>query len=200
MRWDNLFYDLEAQLAVELTAEEHDLGIEEERLRLARLTIRDRLFSLHKSAVGPADRTIGLQMIDGTRFAVAPSSFGRDWFSGELVHEGGSRPPCIVSLDAIAALVLRRDQTQLSLNATATATDPAALAARLGLTVVLRDLCRRRHPVGLFVRGAQLFGTIDRVGRDNFDLAVHEPGEPRRQSAVTELRVVALSQLMLVRL
>jgi hypothetical protein len=96
--------------------------------------------------------------------------------------------------------VLRRDQTQLSLNETAAATDPAALAARLGLTVVLRDLCRRRHPVGLFVRGAQLFGTIDRVGRDNFDLAVHEPGEPRRQSAVTELRVVALSQLMLVRL
>ena len=53
MRWDNLFDDLESQLEQELTAEEVDLQAEEERLRLARLGIRDRLRSLAHASFGP---------------------------------------------------------------------------------------------------------------------------------------------------
>ncbi len=43
MRWDNLFDDLESQLEQELGAEDVDLLAEEERLRLGRLALRDRL-------------------------------------------------------------------------------------------------------------------------------------------------------------
>lgn len=49
MRWDDLFDDLESQLEREMTAEELDLEAEEERLRLGRLSVRDRLVALHES-------------------------------------------------------------------------------------------------------------------------------------------------------
>jgi len=52
MRWDSLFDDLESQLEQELGAEEGDLLAEEERLRLGRLTLRDRLVAM----TGPGGR------------------------------------------------------------------------------------------------------------------------------------------------
>ena len=42
-------------------------------------------------------------------------------------------------------------------------------------------------------------GTIDRVGRDHLDLAEHEPGVPRRDAAVTRIRIVPLTEVLLVR-
>ena len=46
----------------------------------------------------------------------------------------------------------------------------------------------------------EVHGTIDRVGRDHVDLAVHDRGEPRREGAVREVRIVPLAALLLVRL
>ena len=46
MRWDNLFDDLESQLEQGLTAEEVDLRAEEERLRLGRLGLRERIAAI----------------------------------------------------------------------------------------------------------------------------------------------------------
>ena len=46
MRWDNLFDDLEAQLEYEADAERDELLAEDERLRLGRLSLRDRLSSI----------------------------------------------------------------------------------------------------------------------------------------------------------
>ena len=59
---------------------------------------------------------------------------------------------------------------------------------------VLRDLVRRR--VGVVVRlssGRALTGTIDRAGADHFDLALHEPGTPRRADAIAGHRIVLLA-------
>jgi hypothetical protein len=197
MRWDNLFDDLESQLEQELSAEEVDLRAEEERLRLARLGIRDRLLAIDKGM-------LKLVLADGSRIAVAPSTFGRDWCAGELIEESGRRPHCVVPLDAIAAILLGKDQVTDSLGVADKAEAPDSLSARLGLPFVLRDLCRRRQPLELLVddRGTtsgRMHGTIDRVGRDHLDLAVHEAGRPRRESEVTEYRIVRLSQLLLVR-
>lgn len=199
MRWDNLFDDLESQLEQELSAEEIDLRAEEERLRLARLGIRDRLRAV-RAAYAPADGGI-LRLIlgDGTRATVAPATFGRDWLAGELVEESGRRPQCIVPLDGIEGVVLQRAQVGPSLEALAEES-AGALSARLGLQFVLRDLCRRRAPIDLRLRTGRLHGTIDRVGRDHLDLAVHETGQPRRDAGVSEYRIVRLAEVVLVRL
>lgn len=199
MRWDNLFDDLESQLEQELTAEEVDLQAEEERLRLARLGLRDRLRSLH-AAAGASERMLRLSLADGSRITVDPATFGRDWFAGELVEESGRRPQCIVSLDAIEGVVLTGRQVVQSLDHSAGEESAGALSARLGLQFVLRDLCRRRQAVDLWLRHGRMHGTIDRVGRDHIDLAVHEAGHPRRESEVSEYRIVRLVQLVLVRI
>ena len=198
MRWDNLFDDLESQLEQELTAEEVDLQAEEERLRVARLGIRDRLRSL---AVAPAtnDRLLRLLLADASRVIVAPATFGRDWLAGELLEESGRRPQCILPFDAIVSVTLTTQQVLLSLDSNGSEESDGALSARLGLQFVLRDFCRRRQAVDLWLRDGRMHGTIDRVGRDHFDLAVHESGHPRRESEVVEYRILRLSQLILVR-
>ena len=199
MRWDNLFDDLESQLEQELTAEEVDLQAEEERLRLARLGIRDRLRSLHAAADSDI-RMLRLGLADGSRVSVGPATFGRDWLAGELIEESGRRPQCVVSLEAITGIVLSRAQVIQSLDSSGGGESPGALSARLGFPFVLRDLCRRRQAVDLWLRDGRLHGTIDRVGRDHLDLAVHEAGHPRRDSEVSEYRIIRLGQLMLVRI
>ena len=199
MRWDNLFDDLESQLEQELTAEEVDLQAEEERLRLARLGIRDRLRAL-STAPQTDDRILRLLLADTSRVTVAPATFGRDWLAGELLEESGRRPQCVVSLDAIDAVTLTRSQVAQSLDGSGAEESAGALSARLGLQFVLRDLCRRRQAVDLWLREGRIHGTIDRVGRDHIDVAVHEAGTPRRESAVGEYRIVRLGQIVLVRL
>ena len=198
MRWDNLFDDLETQLENELTAEEVDLRAEEERLRLARLGVRERLLAVQASS--DAGRMLRLLLRDGTRIAAIPTTFGRDWFAGELCEEGSRSPGCIVPIDAIAGVVLSRAQVAASLVPLQQTPAARALAERLGLPFVLRDLCRRRQPVELRLMGESIYGTLDRVGRDHCDIAVHEPGGVRRESAVTEYRLVRLDQVLLVRL
>jgi hypothetical protein len=199
MRWDNLFDDLESQLEQELTAEEVDLQAEEERLRLARLGIRDRLRSLAAGA-STEHRTLRLLLADDSRVTVEPATFGRDWFAGELLEESGRRPQCVVALDAIDGVSLSREQVMLSLGGSESDEAPSALSARLGLPFVLRDLCRRRQPLELRLRSGRMHGTLDRVGRDHVDIAIHEPGSPRRESAVSDYRIVRLGQIVLVRL
>lgn len=200
MRWDNLFDDLESQLAQELTAEEADLQAEEERFRLARLGIRDRLRAL---AVAPLteDRVLRLDLADGSRVTIAPATFGRDWLAGELLQESRRRPQCVIPLDAIDGVLLSRDQVVLGLDGSVGDEPPSALSARLGLPFVLRDLCRRRQAVELRLREGRMHGTIDRVGRDHLDLAAHEPGAGRRDAAaVADYRIVRLAQIVLVRI
>ena len=41
-------------------------------------------------------------------------------------------------------------------------------------------------------------GTIDRVARDHVDLALHEPGSPRREREVQGYRIVPLDRVLLV--
>jgi len=198
MRWDDLFNDLEGQLERDLTAEEADLRAEEERLRLARLGIRDRLMSVH-AAAGAIDTTVHLVLKDSSLVAVTPSTFGRDWFTGELEHSDSRSFPCVVPLSGIATVVFSREQVHRSLAAVEGDAE-RSLSARLGLGFVLRDLCRRRTPVELRLSSGTVSGTLDRVGRDHCDLAVHDAGGIRRESLVTEFRLVPFNEVLLVRL
>ena len=198
MRWDNLFDDLEGQLEHERTAEDLDLHAEEERLRLGRLSVRDRVVGIQQANARHSHASLHLQLIDGTAITVRPTTIGRDWFSAELL--GLATPPVqgIVPLAAIDALILSADQISPSLSPSRPEETERSLSTRLTLSFVLRDLCRRRKFVEVRLLNATLFGTIDRVGRDHLDLAVHEPGSARRSSEVSQYRVIPFDRILLV--
>ncbi len=187
MRWQNLFTDLESQLERELDAEAIDVEGEEERLRLGELTIRDRLAAL--VAAGPSLGPVHLTLAGGDRISVVAHTVGADW----MVGVERSRH-AVVPFAALSGITLTTQQVAASVARVGT-----RAGGRVGFGVVLRDLCRRRRPVDVTMREAALHGTIDRVGADHFDLALHEPGVARRDRAVTEYRVVARAEVVLVR-
>ena len=202
MRWDKLFDDLESQLEHGLSAEELDLEAEEERLRLGRLAIRDRLVAVHESEPAGSVYVIEVCLAAGIRLRLHPVTFGRDWFSADLMRDAGlpSHDQCIVPIAAIEGVVLSGAQLAASLAPEAAADGHPSLSSRLGLPFVLRDLCRRRRPLDLVLSSGELHGTLDRVGRDHVDLAIHERGMARRQAAVREVRLVPLAAVLYVRL
>ncbi|KQV05989.1 hypothetical protein [Leifsonia sp. Root112D2] len=200
MRWDNLFDDLESQLEQELGAEEVDLRAEEERLRLGRISLRERISALTRGLPPGSYGGISVQLVTGLIVNVRPGTFGKDWFAADLIEESRRDSQCVLPLGAIAAVLLTPAQARQSLEPETRQTSAPQLVDRIGIAFVLRDLCRRRAGVEVHTRAGILHGTIDRVGRDHLDLAVHESGVARRASAVAQLRVIPLEQLCLVRL
>jgi hypothetical protein len=194
MRWDHLFDDLAGQLEHELSAEEADLHKEEERLRLGRLGVRERIVALKRTR----DRSlsdVGVVLKNGLRIRLNPITVGRDWMAGDL--DGSRDAQAVVPFDAIQSIELRDDQVEPSLAADEPQPD---LSSRLGLPFLLRDLCRRRVAVRIDTLGVSVTGTIDRVGRDHVDLAEHDLDTPRRRDAVRGVRLVRLDQVVVVRL
>ncbi|WP_448003898.1 hypothetical protein [Agromyces bauzanensis] len=195
MRWDLLFDDLESQLDQEQRDEERALAIEEERLRLGRLALRDRLAAMARAAADEPAATVRVELRGGRMLELRPRSFGRDWMSATLHGVGRGRSQCVVPLAAVAAVIPTPTQLETSLEPAA---EPSRLAERIGLTFVLRDLCRRRTPVHVTTDDGRVHGTLDRVARDHVDLALHEPGVPRRERDVQGYRIVPLERVLLV--
>ncbi|MCC6375517.1 MAG: hypothetical protein IT191_00695 [Microbacteriaceae bacterium] len=197
MRWENLFDDLESQLEVELGSDEIDMQAEEERLRLGRLTIRDRLKELAASSPN-APRFCRLELADGVRVRVCLEAIGKDWLSGEVQIESGSSRTWLIPLEGIATVVVDR---ALEVTTKDQFKEPVReLSDRLGFGFALRDLSRRRVDLDLVTRLGNSHGTIDRVGRDHIDFAVHEKGTPRRENSVSEFRLVPFTQILAVKL
>ena len=200
MRWDKLFEDLESQLEQELTAEELDLEAEEERLRLARLSVRDRLASLSDGRTDRVADHFGVTLSSGLRLTLRIVSCGRDWFSADVIDDSPRSIQCIVPIASLAGVSLTRAQVAASLTAPPAAPATTPLSSRLSLAFVLRDLCRRRRAVNLVLTTGEVHGTLDRVGRDHVDVALHEAGQTRRESEVRELRVVPFAAVLMIRL
>ncbi|MBX9717760.1 MAG: hypothetical protein K2X36_02830 [Microbacteriaceae bacterium] len=194
MRWDHLFDDLAGQLEHELQSEEADLRHEEERLRLGRLPMRDRLVALRASSdVGSARIRCRLRSGEVLRLGIV--TVGRDWMAGD-VGETPGRDQAIVPFSAVEALMLDPAQATISLEPLR---ERSELAARLGIAFLLRDLCRRRATVMVRTLTGDATGTIDRVGRDHLDLAEHDRDRLRRAPEVQQVRVIPLDQVLLVR-
>lgn len=172
MRWDDLFLDLEAQLAAAETADLAADADQRLRLEVGRTTVVGRLRAAvgHDIALG-----VGGQVIHGRIDGVGP-----DWL---LL---GGPPETLLPLAAVGWFQ--------GLGRASDVGDPGRVWSRLGLRSALRGLARDRAEVQVHhTAGAPVTGTIDRVGDDHFDLAVHPPGEPRRASAVTAVRTVSLA-------
>jgi hypothetical protein len=192
VRWDELFADLEGRLEHELDVERQELAAEEERLRLGRIGLRDRIMAMARGGA-----PVGLVLADGEALALRVESAGRDWIAGEVTI-GTARHAMVVPVAAIAGVAPERDQLELGLRPPPSETLPD-LSGRLGLAFVLRDLCRRRAGVELRTRAGSVTGTIDRVARDHLDLAEHEQGEPRRDRVVRRIRLVPFDAIVRVR-
>lgn len=193
MRWDLLFDDLESQLDREQRHEERALALESERLRFARLGLRDRLMAM--AAADEDGAGVRVELVGGRTVHLRPATIGRDWVSGALVARGDAAQ-CVVPTAALAAISAGRRQVDESL---APMPIPSArVAERIGLAFVLRDLSRRRLAVDVESREGRHHGTIDRVGLDHLDLALHEPGVPRRERDVRGYRLVPFERIVLI--
>lgn len=188
VRFDDLFDDLESQLEAEQGAERRDLEAEEERFRVGRLELRDR--------IAAAPRALDLALRAGGRLRLRRMALGRDWLNGEVLEGAPAGTGAVVPLHAIAGIELDGDAVRGSVRPQPPQAD---LAQRLSFAFALRDLARRRAPV-ILEGGHPLSGTIDRVGRDHLDLALHEPGSSPRHGTVRSWRVVPFAAFDWVRL
>ncbi len=183
MRWDRFFEDLQDQFDAEWEAERAILDTEGERLRLAKVGLRERLVELGRG--DPATRAeVSFELRDDSTVTGRVSAIGADWVGVESAGRTG-----IIPVGSIAAIGL--DHADMLRSARPGPDGHASLTERMTLGFVLRDLVRRRVPVTvLTAHGRALTGTIDRAGADHLDLALHEPGSARRAEAVRGHRLV----------
>ena len=198
MRWDRLFADLEARFdeigAAEAAAELAD----RQRVAIGAVRATQRL-------AGSVDQPIRVRLAGGASIGGVLRTVGPDWL---LLVEGRARE-CIVALSAVTAIE--------GLTA-ATAPEMTGLGLRLDLRRALRGLARDRAPVAVGLTGwlgglagtapagvpvatgsAEVIGTIDRVGADFIEVAVHAAWEPRRAGTVRSVALVPMGAVMLVR-
>lgn len=180
MRWDGLFADLEAQLAQGQWQDTEAEAAELTRGERAGVALTDRI----RGALGT---TLQVQLCGGERLEMSVATVGETWLGGSDL--GGS---LLVSLDAVVTVDGPLDMAT---------GEHSPGRRRLGIGSAYRTLSRARAGVVVFGRDGRLLGegTIDRVGRDHFDLAVHPRDEHRRGRNVRGLRVIPFSAVQVVR-
>ena len=99
--------------------------------------------------------------------------------------------------------LVRADATSLALPPGQAGLQPApgAAAHRFHFALALRELARRREPVRVeLLDGNTVTGTVEAVGSDYLELAEHEAGEARRETAVRARRFAAFAAIAFVSL
>lgn len=181
VRWEALFRDLEAQLEATEQAELADEVADRSRLEAARLRLADRL-----RAADGAELTLAVGAAGAVTGRIR--RVGADWL---LLVDGAGRE-ALVPLEAVIGVT----------GLPHAAVDPertGAVDRRLGLGYALRAIARDRTPVRVLLRdGGVLTGTVDRVGADYAEIAVHPLDEPRRPGAVVGMHVVAFGGVAVV--
>ncbi|MGW9404549.1 hypothetical protein ACWGQ2_11360 [Arthrobacter sp. NPDC055585] len=178
MRWEALFADLEAQLAAAGQAGLESEIADRQRGEVAGLELTARLRAQR-------GRTLRVHLgIPGGPLQGVLKQLGDSWFL--LESASGAH---VVPVHAVQ-MIEGMDRYA----------DSSVPAVQLKLASALRGLARDRYPVDLHLRGAQpaQHGSIDRVGQDFLELAVVEPGEPRRRGNVAAVAVVPLAWIAAV--
>lgn len=189
MRWELLFGDLEAQLAAAESAELAGEVSERTRHAHGEVTLGQRL----RQAAG---RPLTVGLAGAGPLAGVLTGVGPDWLllsGGAAAGSGGLEPPeSLVPLTSVGWVQ--------GLGRGADVTEPGRVWSRLGLRSALRGISRDRATVTVLTRGADpVSGTLDRVGADHMDLAVHALDEVRRAGTVRGVRTVGLPALLAVR-
>lgn len=182
VRWDELFADMEAQLA---QAEQRSVELEAAetaRAELSRLTLAERL-SAHRN------HTVRLLPAHGDVLEGQLADIGAGW---ALIRERYFQH--VVPLHSVVwweGLYRRFDMA-----------DERAVLRKLGMGHVLRALAASRTHVRVLLldpssRG-DIEGTLDAVGHDFFDLALHPDDQFRRRHAVKAVRTVPFGSVALI--
>lgn len=178
MRWDDLFADLEAQWDSAVRGELEVELPEVVRSEKASTQLTSRLAACLDRQV-----TVG---VGGETLTGCLRRLGAGWI--QLLGRDGSTT--IVTNEAIDALHdLPRVQAPK---------DP--ILSRLSVGHVLRSLAKDRAAVRLVLRGgaAALTGTIDGVGADHLDMALHDLDQPRRSAQIRGGRTVPFRSVAFV--
>jgi hypothetical protein len=182
MRWQQLFDDLQWQFDAEEAAAELAESASRTRAEVGAVRLIERL----GGAVGSA---VGVDVHGAGRVAGVLTDTGPDWL---LIEDDRGREQLV----ALAAV-----RTVAGLGRRTAAPEPAGgVRARLDLRRALRGLVRDRSAVQVVLDdGAALTGTLDRVGADYVELALHAADEPRRSESVQGVRAVVIGAIAVVR-
>ncbi len=195
MRWDRLFADLEARFDELGDADAAAEQADRDRVAAGAVTWLQRLG-------GAVDRPVRLRLATG---AVVSGTLRRIGPDVALIDDGLAGE-FVVPLRAVVAVEGLTSSTGQALS---------GVAARLDLRLLLRGIARDRSAVALTTAGAaagsgtdgapsaaaqaEITGTIDRVGADFLELAVHAAWEPRRATGVRSVVLVPLVAVVLIR-
>ena len=170
MRWDALFADLEATVEAQERLEYETEVADQARAEYAAVRLVDRI----RAQLG---QSMTCQLVDGRRLEGTVDDVGPHWLLlGTALGQVLAPVHALAAVDGLGRSVALPD---------------GEVGRRLGLGVVLRGLAVRRVPVRLTLADrTTLTGTVDRVGADHLELAVHDVDAPRRASAVTGIRLV----------
>jgi hypothetical protein len=152
VRWNDLFGDLEGQLAA-AHASEFEAGVRD-LAQAERATVR-----LAERLASSASARVALTLRGGSHVSGVVAEAAGSWV---LLSEG--RRDYLVPLGAIA----------MARGVGHRASDLGAVATRLGLGHVLRALAREGVPVVILTTGGEIRGRIDQVGADHLDLATDD--------------------------
>lgn len=182
MRWERLLADLVTAEEARQRAAMLGEATERARTETARVTLVDRL----RAAEG---HRLVFEVDGPQRCAGVLAGIGPGW----LVLED----------DAVQWMLALRHVVWVDELPPFVAPQPQGAARqvyqRLGLTHVLRGIAADRSGVRIGVgRSDPVYGTIDRVGADFVDVAVHPVGEPRRSRQVTGHRTIAIDAVRYV--
>ncbi|MBV9823264.1 MAG: hypothetical protein JO144_13575 [Actinobacteria bacterium] len=183
MRWNELFADLEAQAEAwqlsERDAEVADLT----RLETSRLRLAGRL----AAAAGAAVR---IRCLGGAVLSGRIGGSGPGWL---LLDEGAGREALLATAAVTSVAGLGRLSGPPGGGESRVDTTP-------GLGSVLRAVARDRSVLRVSLTDSTVLdGTLDRVGADYVELAIHAAGEPRRRAEVREVLALPFDALAVLR-
>ncbi|WP_460466374.1 hypothetical protein [Calidifontibacter terrae] len=178
MRWDDLFADLEAQL--------------QEAARGERAAEIAELVRSERAGIGWVDRLasgLGKSVVLHTKAGQVTGQLtdvGRDWVAVEESGRGAAVLPT-AAIRGVSDLPRRVDAG-------------GGITRSFGLGVALRGISRDRSVVAVHdVDAGVWIGTIDLVGADHLDVALHPADAVRRTAVVTSRQTIPWASIAVVR-
>lgn len=192
MRWNNFFDDLESQLEGELALEAEQSRAHEDRLRFARMTLRQAL-SVAGGATLPAAQRPALFLDLPTRQGVRLQllSLGRDWLSA-LHLDSSTERQFVIPFSSILSLRLER---HLPAALPPEPGEAVRLSERISLQFLLRDLARRQKPLVVHTAGGTISGTLTRAASDFVEIVSRDWQTAAASDESVTLRAIPLATI-----